>query len=636
MARTSLKGSNRKGGKAVVRRKSVQLRLKTPSIKQQLAQREAELAIINSVQEGLASKLDMHAIYELVGEKIRTTFNAQVVSIDTYDRAIQSLHSRYYFEGGMSLPGTTYPFFGFRKHVIENRQLLVINSDMSRWMEEYNNPVNLGSQPKSAIFVPMIVGDEAMGVISLQNNDQENAFSESDVRLLGILANSMVTALENARLFGETQQRNAELAIINSVQEGLASKLDMQAIYDLVGDKLRQIFAADTTFIVFHDKERNLLVASYYADKNLRRSFSRPYGTGVAEAIIDSGKPLRLGTEQEHEKYNPHHVVSPGAGKDLNQSVLGAPIYLKGQAYGAVSVQSYQVNAFTENDLRLLQTLANSMSVALENARLWEQEKEYRKALERELEIGREIQAGFLPETLPHVEGWEVAASLMSAREVAGDFYDAFELPDGNIGLVIADVCDKGVGAALFMTLFRSLIRATANLEYFEHTEGSNSPRSTHERLKRAVSLTNNYIAETHGDSGMFATLFFGILDPHTGKLVYINGGHEPPLILQSGIVRETLHKTGPAVGAIIDGHFDLGETQLQAGDTFFAFTDGVPDCKNPRGDFYGRGHLLNLLQCASDSSHELLQTIEADLRQYIAGATQFDDITLLAVRKVS
>ena len=132
----------------------------------------------------------------------------------------------------------------------------------------------------------------------------------------------------------------------------------------------------------------------------------------------------------------------------------------------------------------------------------------------------------------------------------------------------------------------------------------------------------------------MFATLFFGILDPHTGKLDYINGGHEPPLIMRAGSVRETLHKTGPAVGAIADCNFGLLETTLQTGDIFFAFTDGVPDCRNPRGDFYGREKLLEVLRVATDSAHELIKTIEADLRQYIAGVTQFDDITLLAMRR--
>jgi len=291
-------------------------------------------------------------------------------------------------------------------------------------------------------------------------------------------------------------------------------------------------------------------------------------------------------------------------------------------------------NAFSESDIRLLQTLCNAMSVALENARLWEQEKMYRKALQRELEIGREIQAGFLPETLPQAEGWEIAASLMSAREVAGDFYDAFELPGGNIGLVIADVCDKGVGAALFMTLFRSLIRVTANHEYFERARGIAQEHSTAVRLRHAMNLTNNYIAETHEKSAMFATLFLGILDPHDGRLTYINGGHEPPVIVQSGAVRETLHKTGPAVGLFPNCHYEIRETQLQAGDVFLAFTDGVPDCRDPRGNFYGRERLLDFFHYANGTAHEIVEIIEKELQLYISNATQFDDIALLAVHR--
>jgi phosphoserine phosphatase RsbU/P len=273
------------------------------------------------------------------------------------------------------------------------------------------------------------------------------------------------------------------------------------------------------------------------------------------------------------------------------------------------------------------------MSVAQDNARLWEQEKMYRKSLERELEIGREIQAGFLPEELPMIPGWEIAASLMSAREVAGDFYDAFELPDGNIGIVIADVCDKGVGAALFMTLFRSLIRAVSNLDYFENIQVP-LPHSAAERLQRAVLLTNNYIAETHGKSGMFATVFFGILDPGTGTLRYINGGHELPFILRSGNVHETLRKTGPAVGVITNPCFEMAQVQLQVGDVFLAFTDGVPDCQSPRGEFFGRERLLVVFQNEKGSAHQLVKAIETELHQYISGGTQFDDITLLAVKR--
>jgi serine phosphatase RsbU (regulator of sigma subunit) len=132
----------------------------------------------------------------------------------------------------------------------------------------------------------------------------------------------------------------------------------------------------------------------------------------------------------------------------------------------------------------------------------------------------------------------------------------------------------------------------------------------------------------------MFTTLFFGILDPRNGKLTYANGGHEPPYIIRSGGKYEMLGRTGPAVGAMGDRDFGPLETQLETGDVLFAYTDGVPDCQDTHGGFFGHERLLDLLQRGSTSSDELVDTVEAELHEYSNGATQFDDITLLTVRR--
>src|SRR5262249_49722784 len=192
-------------------------------------QRNAELAIINSVQEGLVAKVDMQGIYDLVGNKIQEIFDAQVVSIGLHDKATNKILFAYIIERGVRFPYDEMPVIGFRKHVLKTRQYLLINEDTIGAAAKYGNPISIsGEVPKSTLFVPMIVGAEAKGVIALQNLDRENAFSESDVRLLQTLANSMSVALESARLFDETQrllketeQRNAELAIINSLQKAL-------------------------------------------------------------------------------------------------------------------------------------------------------------------------------------------------------------------------------------------------------------------------------------------------------------------------------------------------------------------------------------------------------------------------------
>ena len=268
------------------------------------------------------------------------------------------------------------------------------------------------------------------------------------------------------------------------------------------------------------------------------------------------------------------------------------------------------------------------VGATLEKKRLRDKEQLWAKSLERELEIGREIQKSFLPEELPKVAGWEIAARFRPARQVAGDFYDAFSLPSsGRIGLVIADVCDKGVGAALFMALFRSLLRATA-------TGAAWGPEAAPELL-RTVRLTNDYIARTHGRSNMFATLFFGVLDPATGSLLYVNGGHEAPVLFGPAGAKARLPPTGPAVGMMPDMPFEIGETRLEAGEGLLAFTDGVTDARGASG-FFGEGRLLALLDQPVASAAALLDAIEAAVLAHAAGSEQTDDITLLAVRRSS
>jgi sigma-B regulation protein RsbU (phosphoserine phosphatase) len=268
----------------------------------------------------------------------------------------------------------------------------------------------------------------------------------------------------------------------------------------------------------------------------------------------------------------------------------------------------------------------------LENARLWEQEDLYRKALEREFEIGRQIQAGFLPDSIPQPRGWEIAAVLKPAREVAGDFYDVFRLPHGRIGLVIADVCDKGLGAALFMTLFRSLIRAASNIGFHERKD-IQIRKTTADHLLNALSFTNNYIHQTHGRTSMFATIFYGILDLHDGVLTYINAGHLPPmLVARTGIVSH-LRPTGPAVGVIPDTHYKINKILLQPGDTLFSYTDGVTDTAKFTGETLNLDALLPYIN-QDNSLQRILDKIQDEIETFAESVKQIDDITMLAVRR--
>lgn len=276
---------------------------------------------------------------------------------------------------------------------------------------------------------------------------------------------------------------------------------------------------------------------------------------------------------------------------------------------------------------------------------------EMENPLERELEIARRIQASFLPERLPDFPGWEIAARFRPARQVAGDFYDAFPLVQNRrLALVMGDVCDKGVGAALFMALFRTLIRAFAQQHYALRWMGDFSfeglardeeggrpalPSIGSSALKNAMELTNRYIAFNHGSANMFATLFLGVLDPASGSLLFINGGHEYPLLVDSSGVKARLATTGPLVGVFPDAQFEIQSADVEPGDTLLALTDGVTEARDPNGEFYGRERLYALLARPFSSAAELLENIQSDVQAYMGKADPSDDITLLAVRRL-
>lgn len=274
------------------------------------------------------------------------------------------------------------------------------------------------------------------------------------------------------------------------------------------------------------------------------------------------------------------------------------------------------------------QILRARVGASLARKRLHDREQLHARALERELDIARGIQAGFLPAELPCADGWELAACFEPARQVGGDFYDAFALGDGRIALVVADVCDKGVGAALFMALFRSLLRAGA-----ERTLAGADALSA--QLPALLASTNDYIARTHDGANMFATMFVAVLDPADGSLGYVNAGHEAPAIADADDVRARLAPSGPAVGLMPGMAFDFARAALAPGESLLMFTDGVTDARNPSGERFGERRLLPLLP-AGDGAGVLLRRIRDAVHAHAAGAAPFDDVTMLAVSRLA
>jgi signal transduction histidine kinase len=354
---------------------SMSVALENARLFDETSQRNAELAVINSVQEGLVRELEMQAIYDLVGDRLRDLFDAQVVVIRTYDHEAGMEHYRYVIEKGQRFDVPPQPIDGVRRHLIESKAPLFINEQFVEAIQPYTErKATKGDVPKSAIYVPMIVGETVRGDVSLQNVDREHAFSESDLRLLTTLANSMSVALENARLFdetnrllAETEQRAAELDTVNHISRALVAQLEFDALVQLVGEQMRETFRASIVYVALHDRETDMIHFPYeFGDVTP----SRPFGSGLTEKIITTRESLLINRDMAEVRAQ---LKTEQIGK-VAASYLGVPILVGEEAIGVISVQSTEEEGrFDEDDLRLLTTIAANVGVALQNAEAYRQ-----------------------------------------------------------------------------------------------------------------------------------------------------------------------------------------------------------------------------------------------------------------------
>ena len=342
-------------------------------------QRNAELALVNEIGGALAAQLDFEAIIELVGERLRVIFAAQArdLFIALYDRATQLISYPYWYDNGKRLHIEPNP-------IGPGLTSIVVGSKRSLRLGTLAEAIALGAVfpeesdvTESWLGVPIPAGQEVIGVIVLAHPDG-HAFRDADERLVSTLASSMGVALENARLFDETKrlltetdQRNAELALVNEIGGALAAQLDFAAITELVGERVRGLFEARSMFIALYDPVANEISFPYEVEEGERyHSDSMPLGDGLTSIVIRAREPLRLGTSEEGAR---HGAITIGL---QSESWLGVPILAGERVLGVMALESLEPHAFSEADARLLGTLASSMGVALENARLFDETRQ--------------------------------------------------------------------------------------------------------------------------------------------------------------------------------------------------------------------------------------------------------------------
>ncbi len=452
------------------------------------------------------------------------------------------------------------------------------------------------------------------------SRQQEQAAREMESRLNAKL-------IELAAANRVLQQRTEVLMSLEDFGQTLTSSTDLASLAGRVCRRASELCGADRAVLYILKESPQGQVAEVLAFHGWR---AEQVEQQVNAGLVLSGQPESQPTLWKSPPPGLRIDISAPSTRTLKTG-LKLPLIAHERCVGVLIVHSTQKNEFTPGAVALLQTFANQAAVGIQRAGLIDDLRAkiiqleaaqadllQKERLEQELAIARQVQQSMLPGQFPVVKGLEFAARYEPARQVGGDFYDVFDLGEGRIGLVIGDVSDKGMPAALYMALCRSLIRAEARR--------GGSPSQT-------LFNVNDLLLDLDS-SDNFVSVFLAFLDTRVMRMDYIRAGHEHPYLLRMGKIEELLGN-GTVLGFMETQTLALSEEciDLLPGDRLVLYTDGVIDLSNRAAEYYGQARFRTALQTHSQKRlAELCASLFEDLERFRAGADPYDDITLLLV----
>lgn len=406
------------------------------------------------------------------------------------------------------------------------------------------------------------------------------------------------------------------------IAEKLPGTFELEALLDYLIDMVRTVVAYDAAGIFVVNQRalrlKRRATGDLIAGVALRGFVSRPTdndpmlraGRGVIGHVIRTGRSVIV----PDVRSDPYYVQ----GRPSTLSEIAVPLSIGERVVGALNLESDSLNAFTAEDLELLQFFANAAAISIDRATLHNQLVE-KNRIEGQLAIARQVQDSLLPDASPCLPGYDIAGINIPTWEIGGDYYDYFQLAGLGLGLVIADVSGKGVPAALIMATFRAALRIQSRQDF---------------SLDRILHNINLFLLESTGNN-IFVTAFIGILDPAAGVFTYANAGHNAPLILAPGGGMKALDHGGPVLGILKDAAFGTAAVNLAPGEILALFTDGVIEVASQSGAEFGEELLAAALrETAHRPAAEMVREV-VDRARLFASTEDFpDDFTLVVLKR--
>lgn len=471
---------------------------------------------------------------------------------------------------------------------------------------------------------PLRSGDQKLGILNVAADDW-SSFNAHSLALLTNVGNMMGIALERARLFDLLREKRVnEQAALLELSSQLLSRLNFEDLRSYLVSEVKRLLECDacTIFMPNESLERlDFIAANGWMNDPVaaKRHIPNEADSGPGW-VMRTQRPLLVEDLQKSDptSWTPEWLMEEGF---RGHAIV--PLVAEGRSIGALGINSREPRLLSEDELNFLQLMANQASIAIETNRLYLEGIE-RQRMEDELNVGRKIQLSLLPKSLPTVPGWEFAVHYQPARQVGGDFYDVFTLPnlENQIGLFIGDVSGKGVPAALFMAMSRTMLRSTML-----------SGRNPSQALVRA-----NELIQKDSQADLFLSAICASFNARTGHFTYANAGHNRPILLRAstGNIQE-LKARGIILGEFTEIELEEKKVELLPGDILVCYTDGVTDTINAQQQSFNEERLFEIISSHHDATaEEMLSAILDEIRRFAGDTAQTDDLTLVIVRRRS
>jgi sigma-B regulation protein RsbU (phosphoserine phosphatase) len=407
----------------------------------------------------------------------------------------------------------------------------------------------------------------------------------------------------------EEKQSINELLLLQRVAQRINSILDTEVLLEEVVNDVAQTFGYSRSGILLKDYATNELeivaVKGWTVNYHMKGERFKIGEFGMVGHAAFIEETYYAPDVQK----DPYYEISEGS----TRSELDIPLKVHDHLIGIFNFQSQEVNAFSEQRIQLLEALAGHVATAIENAKLFEKERKEKGRLYEELNEARAVQLALFPSRPPEMPGLKITGLCIPCREVGGDWYDYIPLKDGKLAVVLADVSGKGSGAALLMASTRSILRIFA--------ESGLPPDAV-------LTNVNNILVKDFPKS-RFVTMFFGIIDPAGGKILFANAGHTPPVYAGTEGVKLIKSEPGLPLG-IMEGNYPCHTIEMSAGSRLLLYSDGITEAKDQAEEEYGEERLVKHMS----SPEATIATLLNDVQKFINGTPAWDDMTVVMLRK--